>query len=985
MSEPKPQEEARPSLFPAMEKEIAARWKHLDVFRRSIEERSERKGYSFYDGPPFATGLPHYGHLLQSAIKDAVPRYWTMQGYRIPRRWGWDCHGLPIENMIEKELKLTSKRDIEAYGIDKFNAACRSSIFAFEKDWPEYIERLGRWVDFDHAYKTMDVDYIESVWWAFSELYKKKHVFKSVRVSLYCPRCETPLSNFEVAMDNSYVEAEDPAVFVKFPVKGEDRTYFLAWTTTPWTLPANTGLSVHPDLMYVSVRLEDRNETLIFAEARQGEVLKQYYPLEGEGAKFEIVGRWKGSELVGKRYDPLYAFLPVEGDGFRVVSGEHVTADDGTGIVHTAPAFGEDDLLVGQKHGLPVLDTVNGEGRMIDAMGKFAGMKVKDANPVVLEDLQERGLLYRAETITHSVPICWRCKTMLLYKAQPAWFVDITKLKTKMLKTAEKISWHPEHLKEGRFGKGLQTAPDWNISRSRYWGSPIPVWECDRCDERTVIGSRAELKKIAKPETWPETLDLHRPVIDRIVLPCACGGEQKRIPEVFDCWFESGSMPFASQHYPFENKKWFENNFPADFIGEAQDQTRGWFYTLHVLATALFGKPAFKNVIVTGHILAEDGKKMSKSLKNYPDPGEILEKHGGDALRYYLFTSPVVEGDAFNFSERDLQNIVRGFLNILWNVSVFYGTYSHEDVRITKPRSAHVLDRWIFSRFEQLLAEVTHQMDHYELAKAARPIREFVDELSTWWLRRSRDRLKSDNAYERMDALRTLREILEELSKVIAPFMPFIADKMYLNVGGSKASVHLEKWPKADRRTIDERLLADMQWVRDVVSKGHEQRVNSKIAVRQALASVQIRFTDATQSERLKKQGDLLQLIKEELNVEAVVLEGHPELSNEAWTVTLDTRMTPELRAKGLRREFARHAMNMRKEAKLQPADRIHLAFTLEEGDAATAVLAGLEELQKDLRADTLERVDALPQGVVLEQEVKMDGKPLTLYLIAKS
>ena len=525
------------SFLPAMEVEVSSYWKKQDIFQRSLDERSENKGYVFYDGPPFATGLPHYGHLLQSTLKDVVPRYWTMRGYRVPRVWGWDCHGLPIENLIEKDLKLGSRRDIEGYGIDKFNDACRASIFTYEKDWGNYVDRLGRWVDFEHSYKTLDDDYIESVWWVFSELHKKKYVYKNVRVSLYCPRCSTPLSNFEIAMDNSYKDVEDPAVMVKFPVVGEEKTFFVAWTTTPWSLPGNTGLSVNPDLMYVSALIEETGETLIFGEARQNDVLKQYYPLLGEeGVGFRIIDRWKGSELAGKRYQPLYPDMKVEeGDAYRVVTGMHVSADDGTGIVHTAPAFGEEDLQMAREHGLPIFMTVDDEGKMTKETGAVAGMLRHDANRPVIDALKERGLLYREETVTHSVPMCWRCNTLLLYKAQPAWFVDITTLRPALLKSAQKINWYPSSFKEGRFGKGLETAPDWNISRTRYWGSPIPVWECTDCDERTVIGSIAELKKLAKPESLPAKLDLHRPVIDQVVLPCSCGKEQKRIPEVFDC------------------------------------------------------------------------------------------------------------------------------------------------------------------------------------------------------------------------------------------------------------------------------------------------------------------------------------------------------------------------------------------------------------------------------------------------------------------
>lgn len=946
-----PSSEQQRSPFPAMEEAISASWKKQGIFQRSIDERSDKKGYVFYDGPPFATGLPHYGHLLQSAIKDAVGRYWTMRGYRVPRTWGWDCHGLPIENLIEKELNIGSRKEIEAYGIDKFNAACHATVMKYEGEWGKYIERIGRWVDFENSYKTMDNDYIESVWWVFSELWKKELIYKDVRVSLYCPRCSTPLSNFEVAMGNSYEDHEDPAVFIKFPVVGQEKTFFVAWTTTPWSLPGNTGLTVHPDLMYVAAKIEETGETLIFAEARQPDVLKQFYPLTDD-VGFEVVGRWKGSELAGKRYDPLYADAHPDGDAYRVVVGAHVSADDGTGIVHTAPAFGEEDLQMHRDHGLPVLDTVNDEGRMTATFAPGVGMMRHDANQVILEDLRARGFLYRAETVQHSVPICWRCNTLLLYKAQPAWFVGVTSMRKQLAKTADKISWHPEHFKEGRFGKGLETAPDWNISRTRFWGSPLPVWACADCGEQTIIGSVSELKKKAIAGTWPEIIDLHRPVIDGIRIACPCGKEQTRIPEVFDCWFESGSMPVATCHYPFENRAQFEQNFPADFIAEAQDQTRGWFYVMHVLSTALFGKPAFKNVIVTGMVLAEDGKKMSKKLKNYPDPWDLLTKYGADALRYYLLTSPVVEADALSFSEKDLMSLQRGFLNLVWNVKSFYTTYATEDVPITKPQSTHILDRWLHSRFQRLLGDVTAAMDAYALVRAARPIREFVDDLSTWWLRRSRERMKQEGSFDRLDALRTLREILLELSKVMAPFTPFLAEQLYLDLGGMKASVHLDLWSKQQERVIDEKLMEDMVWVRAVVSRAHELRAEHKLAVRQALAKLTVRLNSVPEVERLSRQKDLLGLIREEVNVEAVALEGAAG-QQESWTAELDTVITPELKQKGLRREFARTVMNLRKETGLAPTDRIRVTADVDEAMRA-AVEAGLEDVKKDVKADEL-------------------------------
>ncbi len=970
-----------PSLFAGIEQEILAFWQKERVFERSLEERPESKGYVFYDGPPFATGLPHYGHLMLSSIKDAVGRYWTMRGYRVPRRWGWDCHGLPIENLIEKELKLRSKRDIEAIGVGTFTAACRQSVFTYEKEWEKYVERIGRWVDFKRSFKTMDNDYIESVWWVFSELHKKEYVYKGVRVSLYCPRCATPLSNFEVSMGNSYVDHEDPAVFVKFPTVEDPKTFFLAWTTTPWSLPGNTGLTVNPELVYVAAKVTSTGETFIFAEARQAQVLKQFADMQ-DGSAFSIVGRWKGNELVGRRYQPLYPNFLVEGDAFRVVAGSHVSAEDGTGIVHTAPAFGEEDLQMSREHGLPVVDTLDEEGKFKETVAFVAGMGRHEANQPIVEDLTGRNLVYRAETIVHSVPVCYRCNTLLLYKAQPAWFIDITKLKPNLLKTAKKIHWHPEHIKEGRFGKGLESAPDWNISRSRYWGSPMPVWECKVCDKRTIVGSRAELAKLA---TQPEKLsgmDLHRPFIDEVKLTCECGGEQIRIPEVFDCWVESGSMPVASLHYPFENKKSFEDRFPADFIVEGQDQTRAWFYTLHVIATALFDKPAFKNVIVTGMVLAEDGRKMSKSLKNYPDPFKIFETYGADALRFYLLSSPIVEADSLNFAERDVQSIVRGFLNLVWNIKVFYETYAPSRLALTKPRSAHVLDRWLFSRLAELTREMTVQMDGYEFMRAMRPIRGFVDDLSTWWLRRSRDRLKSDNEFERMDALRTLREVLEELVKVMAPFTPFLAEKVYQDIGGKKTSVHLETWPKIEENLINDRLTEDMSWLRAVASRAHEVRAGAKMAVRQTLASLTVTMRDADEAARLMRQSDLLVLLREEVNVEEVRVVSGELPEGEPWMAVLDMVITPELRQKGQRREFVRHVMSARKEAGLKPVDLVRVLASVPIGEMRQGLEADLSSLAREARAISIEIVESFPSSVLFQKEFEMAEMPCRLALV---
>jgi isoleucyl-tRNA synthetase len=979
----KPAQGTRPD-FSKMEEDLIAYWEKKNIFERTIEERPENKTFVFYDGPPFATGLPHYGHLLQSVVKDAIPRYKTMQGFRVPRRWGWDCHGLPVENLIEKDLKLQTKKDIEAYGIEGFTNACKLSVFQYVEEWERYVKRLGRWVDMDKAYRTLDPEYIESVWWVFSELYQKKLVYKDRRVSLYCTRCATPLSNFEVSMGNSYAEHEDPAVTIKFKERGKDNAYFLAWTTTPWTLPANVALAVHPDLVYVTVRIKSTGEELTFADARMSDVLHEFFPLEDprksamtEAMPFEIIARRKGSELQGIRYEPLYSFLPAE-NGYRVVTADYVSATDGTGIVHIAPAFGEDDMQTGKAHELPVVETLDAEGKYVPEITSWAGLFYRHANEPIMEDLAERDLLYRKKTIKHSVPVCWRCSTLLIYRAQPAWFVNVTKLKPKMLDTAKKVHWHPSHFKDGRFGKGLETAPDWNVSRTRYWGAPIPVWECDLCPERVVIGSIAELKKRATPELFPADLDLHRPGIDRVTISCDCGGVMHRVPDVFDCWFESGAMPYAAVHHPFGDKNALKENFPADFIGEAQDQTRGWFYVLHVLAAALMGKPAFKDVIVTGLIMAEDGKKMSKSLKNYPDPWQVLQEYGADALRLYLLSSPVIEAESMNFSTRELDEMRRKVLMILWNVTTFYKTYAGNDnVEMAKPRSAHVLDRWLYSRLHSVIRDVSDAYENYELTRAVRPLRGLVDDLSTWWLRRSRDRMKAEgDADDRMDALKTLREVLLDLSALMAPATPFLADRIYLDVGGSKASVHLERWPKSDARLIDEHLLADMERIRAAATAGLEQRAVTKMPVRQALASATVYVKDAKDMTRLGAKSDLLDLLRDELNVEEIRLQ--TDATVESVRVELDIVLTPALKEKGMARELSRRFMALRKERKLTPGDRIVAAVATDD--------AGLRDVLERLGPSVGDAVkskgllvgESLPDGME-GVTLALDGKDVTV------
>ncbi|MDD5437634.1 MAG: isoleucine--tRNA ligase [Patescibacteria group bacterium] len=987
MSDKNAQPPARPD-FPKMEEEILEFWEKHNIFERSIEERPENKRFVFYDGPPFATGLPHHGHLLQSALKDAVPRYWTMNGYRVERVWGWDCHGMPIENMIEKELGLNSRREILEYGIDKFNAACRASVLMYDKEWRKYIHRFGRWVDMDHAYKTMDDSYIESVWWSFSELYKKSLVYKDFRVSLYCPRCATPLSNSEVTMGHSYRDEEDPAITIKFKVVGQDKTYLLAWTTTPWTLPANTGIAVNRDLTYLKLYIPEKDEYWIIAESRKDEVLNELIrqDLTDENSQKEAVHverRLEGKELIGWHYEPLFTFLPIpEGlDAYRVVDMPYVSAADGTGLVHTAPAFGEDDFNASKVHKLPVLLTVDEDGKMLPELGAFAKLPIKQADPLVVDDLEKRGLLVKNERIVHSVPECYRCKTLLMYKAQTAWFVNINKLRPKMLDAAKKIHWVPESFKEGRFGNGLATAPDWCISRTRYWGAPMPVWECEECHERKIIGSIAELKEAAGghlPKGW----DMHRPGIDLVELKCEkCGGAMKRTTFTFDCWLESGGMPYASIHYPFENREKFEEHFPSDFIGEAQDQTRGWFYNMHVLSSGLFGKPAAKNIVATGMILAADGKKMSKSQKNFTDPYALMEKMGADALRVYLLSSPVMQAEAINFSDEECAQMQRAVFGILWNVRQFYMTYAEgKRVEIQKPRSMHVLDRWIFSRLESLAKEITENMDNYDLANALRPLRPFVDDFSTWWLRRSRERMKQvEDPDDVLDALRTLREVLLVLSRLMAPFAPFFAERLYQDLEGEKMSVHLDRWPKFDERAMDERLEKDMVWVRDVVTAGLEARVQAKLPVRQALASIKINLKAPAELKRLSVKTDLLGLIRDELNVEQVKLNQAQADQIEDWTIALDVELTPELLKKGFYRELVRHIMQLRKQSGLTPTDKIKLGVQTDNQEASQWLEDLKPELAKEIKAESID-MDKTDSGTDTEL-MRWNGYEIQIWL----
>jgi isoleucyl-tRNA synthetase len=952
--------------YSEMEKEIMQFWKEDGTFQKSVERRSKDKYYSFYDGPPFITGVPHYGTLLSSIVKDAVPRYWTMKGFRVERRWGWDCHGLPAENMVEKKLGLKSKKDIEKIGVGKFNEACLKETSQIASEWEDVIDRIGRWVEFKGAYKTMDKGYMESVWWAFSELHKKGLIYEDVRVSLYCPRCSTPLSNFEIAMDNSYEMDSDPSVFVKMKVKGEENTYFLVWTTTPWTLLANVALAVGKNIDYVMIEKKDEGvgELVRFILAK--ERLEKVFGND----EYEIIKEVKGADLVGIKYEPIF---PHEIEkGYRVITGDFVTTEDGSGIVHIAPAFGEDDFQARKPNDLPIIMNVDEEGQFLE--GEWQGQKVWDVNNEIVKWLKEKGFLFKREQITHSYPHCHRCHTKLIYKAQPAWYVNVDKIRQDLLSENEKINWYPEFLKHGRFKNGIESAPDWNISRDRYFGTAIPVWKCqsvnseqksvssneEACGNIKVVGSYEELKELS----GVELSDYHRPKVDEITFECEkCKGKMKRIPQVFDSWIESGSMPFAQFHYPFENKEVFEKSFPTDFISEYIAQTRAWFYVLHVVSVGIFGKISFKNVVTTGTIAGSDGKKMSKSLGNYPDSNIILEKHSADALRFYLLSSPLLNAQNISFSEKAIQDIQRKVLATLWNSYSFFTLYASVDKWEPKNKlgaisgSKNLLDLWVVSELHKLIEEVDANMQGYDLVKATRPFELFVDNLSNWYIRRSRKRFwKSENDGDKNSAYETLHYVLLTLSKIIAPFCPFIAEEMYKNLTGED-SVHLVDFPAADEKKINEKLNAEMKKVRDVISEGLQQRALSQIKVRQPLMSATIKHKI--------ENVELVEIMQEELNVKNVLVSEAQEEN-----IKLDVNIIPELKLEGTARELVRAIQEMRKKAGYEVDNRIIIGHVgAQEVFAKFGDLIAKETLANNISAGEL--VDADLQKEVLIDEVK--------------
>lgn len=971
----------------AIEQDVLRQWEQEHTFERSVKQREGSPRYTFYDGPPYATGVPHYGHVLQTTIKDTVTRYWTMRGYRVERRVGWDCHGLPIEHLVEKELGIKNKRDIEVMGVETFNAACRAAVFRSVADFQAVLKRMGRWADYAHAFSTLDASYMETVWWVFAAAWDAGLVYNGFRSSPYCPRCATTLSNFETSL--GYKETEDPAIIVKLRLADAESTFLLVWTTLPWTLPANVAVAVKPDLRYLQVKVS--GEHWIVAKNRLQEVVDTAHALEEE---------YSGNQLVGRRYEPLYQFLVPEKEAFRVVAAPFVSETEGTGLVHLAPAFGADDLAVAEVENLPILKTVDEYGAFTNAVTPWAGLFVKDADEKIIHDLEERSLIVRREPYRHQYPFCWRCETPLISYATNSWFIAVSRLRKQLLENNERIQWVPEHLQRGRFGQGLRDAPDWAVSRSRYWGTPMPVWQCVSCGKHTVVGSVKELAELGA-DLAPlrrggdgGELDLHRPYIDAVTFACpACGSETQRIPDVFDVWMDSGSMPYAQWHYPFEHRRQVEESFPADFIAEALDQTRGWFYTLHVLAALLtsterglgVGQPAFRHAVVSGLVLAGDGKKLSKRLKNFPAVLDVVQKFGADTLRLYLLSQTTI-GEDYRVSERLLEGFYRAFTLPLFNILSFYETYAR--FAGWKPGSAppqagpaaHILDQWITAELSRLTREVRQSMDAYRVDQAAKALVAFVDGFSNWYVRRSRGRfaVPGDSA-DRRAALATLETVLTQYALLLAPFAPFFAEALCRRAG-HPASPHLADFPEAG--AADASVLTLMESLKEIVSAALQARARAGVKVRQPLHELVIVGSTSVPVERREWR----ELLCEEVNVKRVRSAAEkPREGEYRWidlpggvSVGLDVAMDEELRQEGIIRDLIRQTQELRKRAGLTRGDRIELAVSA----ADSLVRQAVERLREMLLAETRAvSVGEDLQDATAESRVSLRGSPVTLRL----
>lgn len=1005
--------------FVQMEKDVMKLWEEKDVIKKSFDSNKDGEYFTFYDGPPTANGKPHVGHILTRVMKDIIPRYKVMKGYKVLRKAGWDTHGLPVELEIEKKLGISGKPQIEEYGVEKFVKECKESVFTYVSKWEEMTKQIGFWVDMENPYVTYHDNYIESVWWALKQMWDKDLLYKGHKVIPYCSRCGTALSSHEVAQ--GYKDVKEATAFVKFKVKGEENKYILAWTTTPWTLPSNMALTINKAYTYVEVL--NNGETYIVAKDLAPNVI------EGD---YEIVKEFKGEELLGTEYEQLFKFETPKEKAFYVIHGDFVTLSDGTGIVHTAPAYGEDDNLVCKKHNIPLINLVDAEGKFVESVEPWAGMFVKKADPKILEYMKENNILYKSEKFTHSYPHCWRCNTPLLYYPKDSWFVRMTSLRDKLLENNNKINWYPDNIRTGRFGKFLENVIDWGISRDRYWGTPLPIWECE-CGHRECIGSKEELKE--KSVGNVENIELHKPFIDNVKLKCPhCGKEMTRTAEVIDCWFDSGSMPFAQHHYPFENKEVFEKNFPGQFISEAVDQTRGWFYTLLAVSTAIFDTNPFENCIVLGHVLDKNGLKMSKSKGNVVDPFEVLEAQGADATRWHFYTASAPWLPT-RFSVDDVAETQRKFLGTLWNVYSFYVLYAELDnfnpLDYKEFQSEHVMDKWIMSRLNSLIKETENYLDEYKITEASKNMAEFVDELSNWYVRRNRARFWSEQLTDdKIGAYVTLYRVLNTLCLIAAPFVPFMTEEIYQNLvigldPSAPESLHLCSWPQYNETLVNKELEEDMEDAYRIVKLGRSARNSANIKNRQPLSEMLVSINSLPEyygdiiKEELnikdvkfgsdlskyvnfdikpnlpvlgKTYGKLIPAIRKEISsmnqmdlaqrilageiVYITIDEENIELTSESLLVTmkglegfafagegevgivLDTHITEELKEEGNLREILSKVQNMRKESGFEVADKINL-YVSGNKSLEEVVKKHEEEIKKDtLAAEVIYNAD---------------------------
>lgn len=1026
--------------FIQLEKDILRFWKEQGIFNKSIELREGGPHYAFYEGPPTANGSPGVHHVLSRLYKDVVCRYKAMKGYHVPRKAGWDTHGLPVELEVESSLALTSKAQIEEYGVARFNDHCRQSAFKYIKEWEAMTERLGCWLDMEHPYITLDNSYIESCWWIMKELWDRDLIYQGYKVTPHCPRCGTSLSSHEVAL--GYDEADDPSVWVKFKLDltqpgGSETarsllsstvpTYLLAWTTTPWTLPGNTALAVAPEAEYVVV--ESDKEYLILASALLGAV-----GLDGH----KIVGKVIGEDLVGVHYEPLYnnidiRYVKEDKRAYRIIGGDFVSMEEGTGIVHIAPAYGEIDFEVGEKEGLPLVHTVELNGmvttdlvtgftpkareyiqkseaqvilgparRKLDLPG--TGKFIKDADKDILDDLKSRGLLFRSERITHTYPFCWRCESPLLYYAKQTWYIRTTAVKERLINGNTEINWYPDYIKYGRFGDWLENNVDWAFSRERYWGTPLNIWRCSSCDKYECIGSVDGLRAQSNLSGLTTPLDLHRPYVDEITFVCPkCGDKMQRVPEVIDCWFDSGAMPVAQWHYPFENEDKFKQNFPADFICEAVDQTRGWFYSLHALSTLLFNRPCFKNVICLGHVVDAQGEKMSKSKGNVIDPWAVINNYGADALRWYMLVSTTGE-DNHRFSTKMLEETIRKFFLTLWNTYSFFTLYANIDCFIPQPLTADSdqpkafteLDNWISSELNRLVSEVSKLMDSYNPTSATRRIEGFIDNLSNWYVRRNRRRFwKSENDADKLAAYTTLHQCLVTLSQLLAPFVPLIAEELYQNLFRSvnseaRESVHLTDFPIADETKINDRLNSDVALAMKISSLGRAARAKAGIKVRQPLDRALVGVETEGEKKALE---NLATEVMEEINVKQLVIlskakeqgespSNMPDysVSNDArYWVAISTELPPELIAEGVSRELVRHLQNMRRNAKFDITDHIITYYQTKEPLLKQVINTFADYIKQETLSQEL--IDGLPPDGAYSERHRISNSEVSLAI----